>query len=84
MQTQSKTDKKRLKKMSDKDINLDNIPELDDKFFKSAQLQLPNKQAVTMRLDSDVLEWFKKQGKGYQTRINQLLRKYMETHQSPR
>ena len=70
--------------MSDKDINLDDIPELDDKFFKNTQLQLPNKQAVTMRLDSDVLEWFKKQGKGYQTRINQLLRKYMETHQSPR
>ena len=84
MQARSKTDKKRLKEMSDKDINLDDIPELDDAFFKDAQLQLPNKQAVTMRLDSDVLEWFKKQGKGYQTRINQLLRKYMETHQSPR
>ena len=84
MQTRSKTDKKRLNEMNDKDINLDDIPELDDEFFKSAQLQLPNKQAVTMRLDSDVLEWFKKQGKGYQTRKNQLLRKYMETHQSPR
>ena len=84
MQARSKTDKKRLKEMSDKDINLDDIPELDDAFFKDAQLQLPNKQAVTMRLDSDVLEWFKKQGKGYQTRINQLLRKYMETHQSSR
>ncbi len=48
--------------MNDKDINLDDIPELDDEFFKNAQLQLPNKQAVTMRLDSDVLEWFKKQG----------------------
>ena len=84
MEIQSKTDKKRLNGMSDKDINLDDIPELDDEFFKNAQLQLPNKQAVTMRLDSDVLEWFKKQGKGYQTRINQLLRKYMETHQSQR
>lgn len=84
MQKRSKTDKKRLNEMSDKDINLDDIPELDDEFFKNAQLQLPGKQAVTMRLDSDVLEWFKKQGKGYQTRINQLLRKYMETHQSPR
>ncbi len=84
MQTRSKTDKKRLNDMSDKDINLDDIPQLDDEFFKNAQLQLPSKQAVTMRLDSDVLEWFKKQGKGYQTRINQLLRKYMETHQSPR
>ena len=84
MKKQSKTDKKRLNEMSDKDINLDDIPELDDAFFKNAQLQLPHKQAVTMRLDSDVLEWFKNQGKGYQTRINRLLRKYMETHQSPR
>lgn len=83
MRTPSKTDKKHLAEMSDKDINLDDIPELGDDFFKNAELRLPRKQAVTMRLDSDVLEWFKKQGKGYQTRINQLLRKYMETHQPP-
>jgi len=82
MQTTSKTDLKRLKAMSDKDINLDDIPELGDGFFKNAKLSSPPKQAVTMRLDSDVLDWFKQQGKGYQTRINQLLRKYMETHQS--
>jgi len=68
--------------MSDKDINLEDIPELGDDFFKNAELKLPSKQSVTMRLDSDVLDWFKRQGKGYQTRINQLLRKYMETHQS--
>lgn len=82
MQTTSKTDWKRLKAMRDEDIDLDDSPELDDAFFKNARLQLPSKQAVTMRLDSDVLTWFKQQGKGYQTRINQLLRKYMETHQT--
>jgi len=82
MSSASKTDWKRLKEMSDKDIDLDDIPELGDEFFKHAQLQLPTKQAVTMRLDSDVLAWFKQQGKGYQTRINKLLRKYMETHQA--
>jgi len=43
--------------------------------------QLPPKQSVTIRLDNDGLTWFKQQGKGYQTRINQLLRRYMETHQ---
>ena len=68
--------------MSDKDINFDDIPELDDAFFKNAKIQLSVKQAITMRLDSDVLAWFKQQGKGYQTRINQLLRKYMENHQA--
>ena len=82
MQTTSKTNLKRLKEMNDEDINLDDIPELGDDFFKNAELQLPSKQSVTIRMDSDVLLWFKNQGKGYQTRINQLLRRYMETHQS--
>ena len=82
MQPTSKTNLKRLKSMPDKDINFDDIPELDDAFFKNAIIQLPVKQAITMRLDSDVLDWFKQQGKGYQTRINQLLRKYMESHQA--
>ena len=82
MQKQSKTNLKRLNEMSDEEINLGDIPELGDDFFKNAQLQLPSKQSVTIRMDSDVLEWFKNQGKGYQTRINQLLRRYMETHQS--
>jgi uncharacterized protein (DUF4415 family) len=40
------------------------------------------KQAqVTLRIDRDVLEWFKAQRQGYQTQINQLLRAYMEAHQ---
>ena len=39
------------------------------------------KTQVTLRIDSDVLEWFKCQGRGYQTQINQLLRAYMEAHQ---
>ena len=82
MRKQSKTNVKRLKDMVDDNINLEDIPELDDDFFNEAQLQLPTKQSVTIRMDSDVLVWFKSQGKGYQTRINQLLRRYMENHQS--
>jgi uncharacterized protein (DUF4415 family) len=39
-----------------------------------------NKTQVTLRIDHDVLEWFKSQGKGYQTQINRLLRAYMEAH----
>jgi uncharacterized protein (DUF4415 family) len=38
------------------------------------------KQIVTIRLDVDMLEWFKSAGPGYQTRINQVLREYMETN----
>ncbi|MEH2151667.1 BrnA antitoxin family protein [Nostoc sp.] len=43
-------------------------------------LRQNNKAQVTLRIDSDVLEWFKLQGQGYQTHINTLLRAYMEAH----
>ena len=77
----SKTDWERLAKMNDNEIDTSDIPELDADFFRHAELRLPVKQAVTIRLDADVLEWFKDQGSGYQTRINQLLRQYMQAHQ---
>ena len=81
MKNTSQTDWKRLKTMEDEDIDTSDIPELDDDFFKNAILKTPGKKPITIRLDKDVLEWFKSQGQGYQSRINQLLRKYMETHQ---
>ncbi|PXX42580.1 BrnA antitoxin family protein [Undibacterium pigrum] len=77
----SKTDWKRLEAMGDEDIDTSDIAELGEDFFQRAELRAPAKQTVTIRLDSDVLEWFKEQGQGYQTRINQLLRVYMETKQ---
>ncbi len=42
-----------------------------------AGLYKPIKKPVTLRLDADVLAWFKRQGQGYQTRINRALRKLM-------
>jgi uncharacterized protein (DUF4415 family) len=85
MNKPSKTDWKRLDNMTDEDINFDDMPELSDSFFKHAEVQVPPKQPVTMRLDADVLDWFKSQGKGYQTRINKLLRSYMDaqSHHHP-
>lgn len=77
----SRTDWKRLSEMDDKDIDTSDIPELDDAFFQNAELKVPSKQPVTLRIDSDVLVWFKSQGQGYQTRINKLLRAYMESQQ---
>jgi len=79
MNKSSKTDWDRLAKMEDHEIDTSDIPELGDDFFQNAELRVPVKKPVTLRLDADVLEWFKAGGKGYQTRINQLLRKYMET-----
>ncbi|TDT43080.1 uncharacterized protein (DUF4415 family) [Halospina denitrificans] len=84
MSNESKTDWNRLAETEDRDIDTSDIPELDDSFFRDAELKVPAKRAVTLRLDEDVLSWFKAQGKGYQTRINQLLRRYMENQQSRR
>ncbi|BCQ58469.1 MULTISPECIES: BrnA antitoxin family protein [Pseudomonas] len=80
MSNGKKTDWDRLAKTDDQGIDTSDIPELDDDFFRRAEVHLPGKKAVTIRLDADVLEWFKGQGAGYQTRINQLLRQYMQAH----
>ncbi|MBV4490449.1 BrnA antitoxin family protein [Pseudomonas oryzicola] len=80
----SKTDWSRLAGQDDRAIDTSDIPELDENFFREAELRVPAKQAVTIRLDSDVLAWFKGQGSGYQTQINQLLRQYMQAQQRQR
>lgn len=67
--------------MSDEDIDYSEIPELTADFFENAVLIMPEAKAVvTLRLDQDVLKWFKAQGGGYQTRINALLRAYMKAN----
>jgi len=48
-----------------------------DLLSEVGNLYRPIKQPVTLRLDADVIAWFKKQGRGYQTRINRALRKLM-------
>jgi uncharacterized protein (DUF4415 family) len=79
MSKTSKTDWDRLAKMGDEQIDTSDMPELGDDFFANANLSLPAKEPVTLRMDADVLNWFRSQGKGYQTRINKLLRSYMES-----
>jgi uncharacterized protein (DUF4415 family) len=80
-----KTNWKRLKAMKDSDIDYSDSPELDDKFWATARrLPLPQaKDRVTMRVDHDVLSWLKSQGDGYQTKINAILRQYMQSHSAP-
>ena len=54
----------------------------DAQFWKTAKVVLPTpKEIVTMRLDADLLRWFRRE-RGYQTRINAILRAYMEAHES--
>ncbi len=81
MKKQSRTDRKRVTGIPDEAIDFSDIAELDESFFKDATWQPPAKKPVTIRIDEDVLEWFRGQGPGYQTRINQLLRRYMEVNQ---
>ena len=65
--------------MSNGEIDYSDIPPLDEAFFREAQLVLPtSKQSITIRLDSDIIQWFKREGRGYQTRINNVLREYVQ------
>jgi len=73
------TDWDKVDRLSDKEIDTSDISSLDKEFFKSAKLYMPTrKQSITVRLDSDVLKWYREQGKGYQTKINAILRTYMD------
>jgi uncharacterized protein (DUF4415 family) len=61
-------------------IDTSDIPELPPGAWKNAvrgRFYRPVKQAVSMRLDADVVAWLKKRGKGYQTRVNSILRQTM-------
>jgi uncharacterized protein (DUF4415 family) len=64
----------------DEEIDFSDIPRLGDDFFKNAvrnPFYRPVKRQLTVRLDADVVAWLRRQGKGYQTRMNQLLRSAM-------
>ncbi len=79
-----KSDLARIDRMRDADIDYSDIPQLDKTFLKKAATAWPPaKKQLTIRLDADVLDWLKRHGKGYQTRINRILRVVMES-QPPR
>ena len=69
-----------LEAMPDSAIDTSDIPPLTDDFWKKAvrnPFYKPVKTSTTVRVDADVLVWLKSKGKGYQTRINAILRKAM-------
>jgi uncharacterized protein (DUF4415 family) len=79
------TDYKRLDSMTDDDITKavasdPDAPPLDVGWTQARLVIPPGKDVVTLRLDRDVLDWFRAHGKGYQTRINQVLRAFYEAH----
>jgi uncharacterized protein (DUF4415 family) len=66
-------------------IDYSDIPPLGDEFFTNAmEAWPPAKQQLTIRLDADVLKWLKARGRGYQTRINRILRAAMESQPTRR
>ena len=70
--------------MRDEDIDFSDIARLGHDFFANAIVWPGTKEQITLRLDPDVLKFFRKQGRGYQTTINAVLRKYMEAQEHRR
>lgn len=71
-----------LRNKADDDINYSDLPELDDGFWETASRAIPvGKKQVTLRIDEDVLDFFKTAGRRYQTRINAVLRAYVHASQ---
>ena len=81
-------DIERLKKMSDAEIERTSPPELanlPDDFWKNAKVVAPpGKEAISFRVDTDVLEWFRAAGPRYQTRMNAVLRSYVREMAPPK
>ncbi len=80
--TRGRANLARLRAMTEEEIMRTSPPELanlPDDFWASAVLVPPiPKQAISLRVDDDVLDWFRRQGPGYQSRMNAILRTYME------
>ena len=76
----------RVERLTDEEIDAaiasdpDAAPVADEKWFRTAVFAVPAKMAMSIRVDGDVLEWFRSQGKGWQTRMNGVLRAYAKAH----
>jgi len=82
----SQTDWKHVDSLRDDDIDTSDVPEITAEEFARSVLRkglepVPKKKQITLRIDEDVLEWFKARGEGYQTRMNAVLRAYVEANQ---
>lgn len=81
----SGTDWKRLRELRDDQVDTSDVPTITPAAFARAVVRkglkpVKTKTQITLRIDEDVLDWFRRQGSGYQTRINALLRAYVDAH----
>ena len=78
-QSDSQTDWKRVDALKDEDIDYSDVPELGVSFWETAKvLDHGAKKPITIRIDQDVITWFKSRGGRYQVLMNKVLRSYME------
>lgn len=74
---------KEIEAIADEAIDYSDIPETDESFWSQAEARLPESAAgLYVRLDPDLLRWLQRSGPAYETRINAILRSYMESHPS--
>jgi uncharacterized protein (DUF4415 family) len=82
----SLTDWERIDAMTDDQIDYSDSPKVSRELFSTGRLKPSKrsaevKEAISIRLDKDVLEWFRARGRGYQSEVNALLRVYMQQHE---
>ena len=80
----SRTDWSRVAALSDAEIDISDVPPLDDAFFARATVRMPNRPMaeVTLHIDPLILRWFQSQSTQYERLINAALRIYVEAHSS--
>ncbi len=82
---QSKTDWARIDAVKDEGIDYSDIPPLTEDFFKKAVIRWPSeKERITISLDKDILSYLRTLGKGYQTKINAILRAWFQIQAGPK
>jgi len=72
--------------MADGDIDLSDLPEIPPEMFARGLVRkglkpVGRKSQITLRIDADVLEWFRAKGTGYQSQMNAILRAYKDAHE---
>ncbi len=82
---ETRTDWDRIRRMTETEVEANALSDPDNPPWTTAMLAKaawvnPEKQAISIRLDKDIVDFFQRQGRGYQSRINAALRVYMDAH----
>ena len=76
------TEMERLRRLADADIDYSDIPATDAAFWANAEIsEPPGKAMISIRVDADVLDWYRRHARRYQTLMNAVLRQYKEARE---